>query len=82
MAAKKGENDVALMAATGMQADEPTMESRVVSLESSVKDAFEKFDVIDDHLDELETKGDELKEDVNTAINKAFEGMEKQGSAF
>ncbi|KAL4348331.1 hypothetical protein GQ457_17G009910 [Hibiscus cannabinus] len=77
MAPKKGDN-----AAAGMQAEEPTMESRVANLETSVKDGFEKLDVVDDCLDELENKGDELKEDVNSAINKAFEGMKKQGSAF
>ncbi|KAL4334588.1 hypothetical protein GQ457_07G005460 [Hibiscus cannabinus] len=77
MTPTKGENDDAVKVVAGTQAKEPTLESRLANLETPVKDAFEKLDVIDDHLDELENKGDELKEDVNTAINKAFEGMEK-----
>ncbi|KAK8586223.1 hypothetical protein V6N13_130744 [Hibiscus sabdariffa] len=83
MAPKKGENvAAAAQKATGTQADEPTVESRVTSLKSSVKDVVEKLDVVDDRLDELENKGDELKEDVNTAINKAMEDVDKQGAAF
>ncbi|KAK9005239.1 hypothetical protein V6N11_042682 [Hibiscus sabdariffa] len=83
MAPKKGENAAAAaQKAAGTQADEPTVESRVTSLESSVKDVVEKLDVVDDRLDELENKGDELKEDVNTAINKAMEDVGKQGAVF
>ncbi|KAL4271581.1 hypothetical protein GQ457_13G010830 [Hibiscus cannabinus] len=93
MAPKKGDNakaatTVAAATATEVPATtevpvaKPTLESTVADLQTSVKDAVERLDVVDDRLEELENKGDELKDDVNTAINKAFEGMEKQGSAF
>ncbi|KAL4378883.1 hypothetical protein GQ457_02G025560 [Hibiscus cannabinus] len=88
MAPKKGDNAKAAAAAataataTEVPVDKVTLESMVTDLQTSVKDAVERLDVVDDRLDELENKGDELKDDVNSAINKAFEGMEKQGSAF
>ncbi|KAL4383435.1 hypothetical protein GQ457_15G017190 [Hibiscus cannabinus] len=93
MAPKKGDNAKAAAAAavatttevpatTEVPVSKATLESMVTDLQTSVKDAVERLDVVDDRLDELENKRDELKDDVNTAINKAFEGMEKQGSAF
>ncbi|KAL4302946.1 hypothetical protein GQ457_10G011940 [Hibiscus cannabinus] len=91
MAPKKGDNAKAAAAAatatevpatTEVPVAKVTLESMVTDLQTSVKDAVERLDVVDDRLDELENKGDELKDDVNSAINKAFEGMEKQGSAF
>ncbi|KAK8530687.1 hypothetical protein V6N12_013192 [Hibiscus sabdariffa] len=59
-----------------------TLEDKVECLEDGARDAVEKLDVVDGRLDELETKGDELKDDVNIAINKAMEDVDKKGDAF
>ncbi|KAK9016578.1 hypothetical protein V6N11_079073 [Hibiscus sabdariffa] len=59
-----------------------TLEDKVERLEDGARDAVEKLDVVDGRLDELETKGDELKDDVNIAINKAMEDVDKKGDAF
>ncbi|KAL4303070.1 hypothetical protein GQ457_10G011330 [Hibiscus cannabinus] len=90
IAPKKGDNAKAAAPAAATEVPATTevlvaiatLESMVTDLHTSVKDAVKRLNVVDDRLDELENKGDELKDDVNTAINKAFEGMEKQGSAF
>ncbi|KAK8492341.1 hypothetical protein V6N11_066152 [Hibiscus sabdariffa] len=50
-----------------------TLEDKVERLEDGVRDAGERLDVVDGRLIELESKGD----DVNIAINKAMEDLEK-----
>ncbi|KAL4279964.1 hypothetical protein GQ457_03G017850 [Hibiscus cannabinus] len=85
MKPKKGDNAKAatdVVAATEVPVAKPTLESTISNLQTSMKDAVERLDVVDGRLDELENKGEELKDNVNTAINKAFEGMEKEWSAF
>ncbi|KAL4347410.1 hypothetical protein GQ457_17G005780 [Hibiscus cannabinus] len=47
-----------------------TLEDKVERLEDGVRDAGERLDVVDGRLSELETKGDEFKDDVNIAFNK------------
>ncbi|KAK9045814.1 hypothetical protein V6N11_051719 [Hibiscus sabdariffa] len=49
-----------------------TLEDKVERLEGGARDAIERLDVVDGRLDELESKGDELKDDVNIAINKRW----------
>ncbi|KAK8516037.1 hypothetical protein V6N12_066872 [Hibiscus sabdariffa] len=59
-----------------------TLEDKVERLEDGVRDASERLDVVDGRLIELESKGDEFKDDVNIAINKVMEDVEKGGETF
>ncbi|KAL4383420.1 hypothetical protein GQ457_15G020230 [Hibiscus cannabinus] len=54
-----------------------TLEDKVERLEDGVRDAGERLDVVDGRLSELETKGDEFKDDVNIAFNKVMEEVGK-----
>ncbi|KAK8494333.1 hypothetical protein V6N11_048016 [Hibiscus sabdariffa] len=57
-----------------------TLEDKVERLEDGVRDAGERLDVVDGHLSELESKGDEFKDDVNIAFNKVMKDVEKGAS--
>ncbi|KAK8578871.1 hypothetical protein V6N12_069215 [Hibiscus sabdariffa] len=59
-----------------------TLEDKVERLEENTRDDVERLDVVDCHLEELETMGDELKDDFNLAINKAIDGVDEKEDAF
>ncbi|KAK8512380.1 hypothetical protein V6N12_037380 [Hibiscus sabdariffa] len=58
------------------------LEDKVERLEDGLRDAGERLDVVDGRLSELESKGDEFKDDVNIAFNKVMEDVEKGGEPF
>ncbi|KAK8513234.1 hypothetical protein V6N12_037725 [Hibiscus sabdariffa] len=58
------------------------LEDKFERLEDGTGDAVEKLNVVDGRLDELETKGDKLKDNINLAINKEIEDMDKKRVAF
>ncbi|KAK8564621.1 hypothetical protein V6N12_058204 [Hibiscus sabdariffa] len=58
------------------------LEDKVERLRDNTRGAIERLDVMDDCLDKLETKRDELKDEFNLVVNREVKDVEKKGDVF
>ncbi|KAL4298133.1 hypothetical protein GQ457_12G013670 [Hibiscus cannabinus] len=62
--------------------EEPTLEKKVSDLQTATRDAVERLDVVDEHLDELENKGDRVQEEIQGLLDETVDRMDQQDNAL
>lgn len=59
-----------------------SLQDKVTRLENSTRESTERLDVVDDRLNELENKGDGLKEEFQSLIDDTMENLELQNASL